>query len=190
LCGYWHVLRTVGGWPYLFRSTRTCKFSDCFQRPFLCGLATYDILSHHAHKKKHDADHLKYSCDVCQKRFPIRSKLHRHMKTAKHIENCKVKNLPVDTIQLAMTLSSETVAQPNAKNVTFSIRLIFQIQDGVDCFSGIYISFIICCFIHLIFKTYDYHAPLWIWEIYHNWEKGTFLGFFVSNLAVSKFTFQ
>jgi KRAB domain-containing zinc finger protein len=78
----------------------------------LCETRWATISQLNAHKKKHDADHLKYSCDVCQKRFPIRSKLHRHMKTAKHIENCKVKNLPVDTIQLAMTLSSETVAQP------------------------------------------------------------------------------
>lgn len=59
-----------------------------------------------AHKKKHDEENLKYSCCICNIKFPILSKLKRHIRTSKHIENCKLRNLPVNTTSLKATTSA------------------------------------------------------------------------------------
>ncbi|VDI59839.1 Hypothetical predicted protein [Mytilus galloprovincialis] len=86
-----------------------------------CGTRWATISQLNAHKKKHNAENLKFACDVCNIKFPILSKLKRHVKTAKHIDNCRIKTLPIDTVHL----EEEAGADPPHNNS----RIIADVTD-------------------------------------------------------------
>lgn len=71
-----------------------------------------------AHKKKHDEENLRHNCNVCNIKFPIISKLKRHIRTSKHIENCKLQNLPVNTTTLKVsTPPSQIEDSPSSSRI-------------------------------------------------------------------------
>ncbi|CAC5386988.1 KRAB [Mytilus coruscus] len=92
-----------------------------------CGTRWATISQLNAHKKKHNAENLKFACDVCNIRFPILSKLKRHVKTAKHIDNCRIQTLPIDTVRL----EEETGADP-PQNTSRIIADVTDIEEKVE----------------------------------------------------------